>query len=292
MTPPAHNEYTGDSKTNKPMKRKSLIYTLVAVAVTTMAMTSCKTVENNLTYFQDLDAGDKLPDITLNADQYMSVVEPDDELLITVTARDNRVSAQYNLPAINPAKASSFGNSGQIQNQTYIVNTNGDIDFPVLGMVHVAGLTTEQIKDKLTSMISRDIVDPMVTVRLVNFTVNISGEVNNPGKYTVERERVTLLDALSMAGDLTPYGERTNVLLVREQDGKRTAHRLDLTSADLLSSPYFYVKQNDYIYVEPNGIRRDNSRYNQNNAYKLSVISTIVSGCSVVASLVIALAIK
>ena len=108
----------------------------------------------------------------------------------------------------------------------------------------------------------------------------------------VTRERFSVLDALSSAGDLTEYGERSNVLLVREENGKRTAHRINLNSSDILTSPYFYVQQNDYIYVTPNKIRQDNSKYNQNNAFKLSVISTIVSACSVVASLVIALAIK
>jgi polysaccharide export outer membrane protein len=100
-----------------------------------------------------------------------------------------------------------------------------------------------------------------------------------------------VLDALTAAGDLTEYGERTNVLIIREENGKRTAHRLDLTSSDVLTSPYFYLQQNDYVYVTPNKIRQDNSKYNQNNAFKLSVTSTIVSGCSVIASLIIALAI-
>jgi polysaccharide export outer membrane protein len=101
-----------------------------------------------------------------------------------------------------------------------------------------------------------------------------------------------VLDALSAAGDLTVYGERENVLIIREENGKRTAHRLNLNSSEVFTSPYFYLQQNDYVYVSPNKIRKDNSKYNQNNAFKLSVVSTVVSGCSVIASLVIALAIK
>ena len=118
------------------------------------------------------------------------------------------------------------------------------------------------------------------------------GEVKNPHRIYVNSERFTLLDALSAAGDLTEYGERGNVLVIREENGQQIYHRLDLADSNIFSSPYFYLQQNDVVYVEPNQIRIDNSKYNQNNAFKLSVISTIVSTASVVASLVIALAVK
>ncbi|MDE6396109.1 MAG: polysaccharide export protein, partial [Muribaculaceae bacterium] len=203
------------------------------------------------------------------------------------------VSSTYNLPQSNPAHVKD-GASIQTtpQNQTFVVNSQGNIDFPELGVIHVAGLTTEQLKEKLTQEISKTVKDPIVLVRILNFTFDVAGEVKDPGTYPVNRQRFTILDALSAAGDLTEYGERNNVLLIREENGKRVHHRLDLTSADLLTSPYFYVRQNDYIYVEPNQIRKDNSKYNQNNAFKLSVVTTIVSGVSVIASLIIALAIK
>ena len=175
---------------------------------------------------------------------------------------------------------------------TYLVDSKGDITMPVLGTLHVGGLTTEQIQQLVTEKVSIDVDNPTVIVKMVNFHVNVAGEVRTPGVVNVTRERFSVLDALSSAGDLTEYGERSNVLLVREENGKRTAHRINLNSSDILTSPYFYVQQNDYIYVTPNKIRQDNSKYNQNNAFKLSVISTIVSACSVVASLVIALAIK
>lgn len=113
-----------------------------------------------------------------------------------------------------------------------------------------------------------------------------------PGRIPVTTDRYSLLDALTAAGDLTPYGKRDNVLLIREENGVRKSVRLNLNDAATLQSPYFFLKQNDYIYVEPTDVRRHNAEYNQNNAFKLSVVSTIVSGCSVVASLIIALAIK
>ena len=179
-----------------------------------------------------------------------------------------------------------------MQNQTYVVNSDGDIYFPVLGKIHVSGMTTEQLQAYLTERISHDVEDPVVNVRIANFEVVVGGEVKSPKKIRVNRNRYSVLDALGDAGDPTEYGERSNVLLVREENGRREYHRLNLNSSDILSSPYFYLQQNDYIYVEPNAVRQANSKYNQHNSFKLSVISTIVSASSVVASLVIALAVK
>ena len=156
----------------------------------------------------------------------------------------------------------------------------------------MAGLTIEELQALLTANIAKDVENPMVIVELVNFQVNVAGEVTKPGPVPVTRNRFSILDALSAAGDLTPYGERSNVLLIREVDGEKKYVHLDLNSSDVLKSPYFYLQQNDYIYVEPNKIRQANSKYNQDNAFKLSVISTIVSASSVIASLVIALTVK
>ena len=131
-----------------------------------------------------------------------------------------------------------------------------------------------------------------MTVRIANFEITVGGEVKTPTKLRVNRSRYSVLDALGAAGDLTEYGERSNILLVRENNGQREYHRLDLNSSDILTSPYFYLQQNDYIYVEPNAVRQANSKYNQHNSFKLQVISTVVSASSVVASLIIALVIR
>lgn len=262
----------------------------IVAAVAIAAMTSCSTPRTPLTYFTDIDS------VGLNASvaegQYLTRIVPDDELLITITSQNPEATAPYNLPLSNPAVNSQLTKATTPQQMTYIVDSKGDIILPIIGKMHVGGLTTEQVRDMVTEKVSADVEDPTVIVKMINFRVNVAGEVKTPGVVDVTRERFSILDALSSAGDLTEYGERSNVLLVREENGKRTAHRIDLNSSDILSSPYFYVKQNDYIYVTPNKIRQDNSKYNQNNAFKLSVISTIVSACSVVASLVIALAIK
>lgn len=131
-----------------------------------------------------------------------------------------------------------------------------------------------------------------MTVSLVNFTVVVAGEVRTPQTVKVNRNRFTILEALSAAGDLTEYGERSNVLLIREESGERKYVRINLNESDILTSPYYYMQPNDYLYVSPNNVRQENSKYNQNNGFKLSIISTVVSAASVIASLVIALTVK
>ena len=163
---------------------------------------------------------------------------------------------------------------------------------PVIGKLNVAGKTTKEVEQMVTSRVSQTVKDPFVRVQLVGFYVNVIGEVKTPIRVKVETERFTLLDAISAAGDLTEYGRRSSVMVIREEDGKQTYHRMDLADSNIFSSPYFYLRQNDVVYVEPNQIRIDNSKYNQNNAYKLTVISTIVSAASVIASLIIAVAVK
>ena len=227
----------------------------------------------------------------MNYDYSIKII-PDDELLITVTTTVPAASAMYNIPMANPATRDVIATASQPQQQTYIVDANGDIDFPVLGKMHVAGMSTLELKEELVKQIAKNVSNPIVRVQMVNFRVNVLGEVKNPGAISVKKERYSILDALADAGDLTEYGERDNVLLIREEDGKKVYKRFNLNNSDILSSPYFYLKQNDVIYVEPNEIRQENAMYNQNNSYKISVVSTIVSATSVIVSLIIALAVK
>lgn len=254
-----------------------------------LCMASCNTQKNNLPYFEDIST---IAYGTLDSLDYMPQIQPDDELSITVNSTNPAATAMYSMPYMNPASSSSLASTTTPRAQTYIVNSKGDIDFPILGMIHVAGMTTEQLKDYLTKEISKDAVDPMVDVRIINFTVSVGGEVRSPARIPLTGQRMSVLDALAAAGDLTEYGERSNVLVIREENGKRVYAHLNLNKAESLNSPYFYLKQNDYVYVTPNAIKQSNSRYNTNNSYKLSVISTIVSATSVVASLIIALAVK
>ena len=260
-----------------------------ALAVSTILLLgSCSSKKKSLTYFEDLQITSGSFPIT----NYAPIIQPDDELLITVTSTVPAATAAYNLLLTNPATNLDIGLTTSPQQPTYLVSQTGDITMPLIGKIHVAGLTTQQLTDKLTEIISKDVTDPIVFVRLRNFTVNVMGEVTIPGIKEISGERVSILDAIAAAGDLTPYGNRDDVLLIRETNGRREYHRLNLNSAELLGSPYFYLQQNDVIMVSPTKIREDNARYNQFSNYKLSVISTVVSACSIIASLIIALAVK
>ncbi len=266
------------------MNLRSLSLSFLAACML-MGCSSHKTV---LPYFTDLQATEGV----IETMEYTPDIQPDDELMITINSSSPEATAHYNLPLSNPAVQSELKLATSPRQQTVSVDPEGNITLPVFGKIHVAGMSTVALENKLTDMVRKDVTDAIVRVQLVNFTVVVAGEVSKPQTIPVNRNRFSILDALGAAGDITPYGERSNVLVIREENGKRTFARLDLNSSDVLTSPYFYLKQNDYVYVEPNNVRQANSRYNQDNAYKLSVISTVVSAASVVASLVIALAIK
>ncbi len=258
-------------------------------AATALVMSSCSSSKTVLPYFTDIST---VADGQFDAGAYSPEIKPDDELLITIMSSIPEATAHYNLPMSNPATRDDMLGYSSPQQQTYIVSSKGDITLPIIGEMHVAGLTTEQLKDKLTEIVHKDVSDVVVRVQLINFQIIVAGEVARPSRLRVNRERFSILDAISEAGDLTPYGERSNVLLVREENGKRVFHHLNLNSAEVLNSPYFYLQQNDYVYVEPNSIRQSNAKYNQDNAFKLQVISTVVSASSVIASLIIALTVK
>lgn len=258
------------------------------LALIAMMLFSCKSHNVNLTYFADAADG-----ATLGSNDYEIKLVPDDELIITVSSLVPAATEAYNLPMSSVSPLSQLPQqSTQRQYATYLVDKHGCITMPVLGKVKVGGMSTSEAEEILRQLISKSVDNPVVVVKLVNFKVNVIGEVNAPSVVEVKSERFSVLDAIAAAGDLSIYGMRDQVFVVREENGSKTFHRLDLTNANIVASPYFYLRQNDVVYVAPNSIRIDNSKYNQNNSYKLTVISTIVSAASVVASLVIALAVK
>ena len=261
---------------------------LLIVLVAAATLLSCNTnKENTLSYFKDLTA----PSGTLSNPQgnYPIRLQPDDELVISINSAIPEATEVYNLPMDNPAKRGAIRTATQPRTQTYIIDDQGYIMMPVLGRINVLGKTTTEVANEITAMIAKNVKDPHVRVDLVNFSVDVMGEVQAPQRTYSGREQFTVLDALAQCGDLTEFAQRDRVYVIRTENGQRTYQRLDLNNSEIFNSPYFYLRQNDVIYVEPNQIRIDNSKYNQNNAFKLSVISTIVSGVSVIASLVIAL---
>jgi len=188
-------------------------------------------------------------------------IQPEDLLQITVHSFDKLAASPYNLTDGNSSQGGnmmqqSSGTVGQTSNQLelflgYFVDREGYIDFPVLGRIQVGGLTLVEAKQKILTLLLPQLTDAVVNMRFLNFKITITGEVNRPGIIRLSNQRVTILEALGHGGDFTPYANRTNVLLIREKDGQRTYTRIDLTKADLFTSPYFYLQQNDVLYVEP-----------------------------------------
>lgn len=216
-------------------------------------------------------------------------IKPSDYLSIVVSAEDPVSVIPFNLPATQQLLPGQLQIAQSVSLQTYQVSPEGKIKFPVLGEVEVQGLTKEACSRKLEEMIGKYVKHPIVTLHLQDVRYNVLGEVTRPGSYVATRDHFTLLDALSAAGDLTLYGKRDNILLLRENNGRKEMHRFDLTDANLLNSPYFYLQQNDVIYVEPNSQKKKNARYGQSDSFNISLISTIVSTVSVISSVLITL---
>lgn len=171
--------------------------------------------------------------------------------------------------------------------QSYLVDNNGDINFPKLGTIHVQGLTKTECEKMILEKISPEFNElPIVTVRMSSYRVTVTGEVNRPGVFPVTSEKMSVLEALAQAGDLTLYGRRDNILLLREDaTGKKSVHKIDLKDANLINSPYYYVQQNDVIYVEPNKVRANNSTIGQSTTIWFSVISILTSLASLIVTI-------
>ena len=253
------------------MFKKYVAYLVVCMAVFFTACTSTK----KIIYLQDV-----VPLKQQEIEQkYEVIIHGDDLLAIMVNSRDPELALPFNMPMVSYQLGSNTG--GQQRVLGYLVDTNGNIDFPILGEIHVEGLTrmqlTELIKNKL---IEGDLIkDPIVTVQFLNFKISVMGEVGRPGSFTISGDRITLLEALSMAGDLTIYGRRDRVGVIRENNGKRTILFHDLRSADIFNSPCYYLQQNDIVYVEPNKAKAGQSSINQNNSIGVwvSVISLLTT---------------
>ena len=253
------------------MFKKYVAYLVVCMAVFFTACTSTK----KIIYLQDV-----VPLKQQEIEQkYEVIIHGDDLLAIMVNSRDPELALPFNMPMVSYQLGSNTG--GQQRVLGYLVDTNGNIDFPIFGEIHVEGLTrmqlTELIKNKL---IEGDLIkDPIVTVQFLNFKISVMGEVGRPGSFTISGDRITLLEALSMAGDLTIYGRRDRVGVIRENNGKRTILFHDLRSADIFNSPCYYLQQNDIVYVEPNKAKSGQSSINQNNSIGVwvSVISLLTT---------------
>lgn len=219
--------------------------------------------------------------------KYEVYIHNDDLLAIMVNSKNPELALPFNMPMVSYQLGSQTAPQQRVLG--YLVDTNGDIDFPILGKLHVAGLTRLQLTDMIKQRLIDEVLikDPIVTVQFLNYKVSVMGEVNRPGSFNISGDRITLLEALSMAGDLTIYGRRDRVAVIREKDGKRTILMHDLRSSDIFNSPCYYLQQNDIVYVEPNKAKAGQSEINQNKSVGvwLSAASILVSIASLIVTL-------
>ncbi len=253
--------------TNK-LNQKTNKYIIILLVI----LSSCAS-RKDLVYFQD----EPLSESELSSNNYELTYKSDDLLTIDVSGLDPEATKPFNLPAVSYDVSSVINAQGRLKMQTYLIDTDGNIEFPVLGTMKIGGLTRAQTTTMFKERLSEYIKNPIVNIRLANFTVTVLGEVARPGTFTIQDERISLPEALGLAGDLTIYGKRDNIFLIREVDGKKRFAKLDLTSINIVNSPLYYLTQNDVIVVEPNKARVRQSSYNQNNSVIISAIGVLAT---------------
>ena len=250
-------------------------------------MCACK-APKDVIYFQGID--DLTPDELAEMSQaYTIKIENDDLLSINVTAWDPVAVTPFNPPVF---AYSSQGEQPLIASEsmyTYLVDEDGCINFPIIGKVHVAGLTRQEISKKLESKISKYVKDPLVNVQLLNFRIVLMGEFSRPGSYSVKRDRVSVLDAIGMAGDLPLTANRKNILVIRDNNGFKRNMSFGYLPAQTYSNRHiFYLKQNDIVYVEPIKTKQ-RARTSSDRQFTISLFSTVISSLSVIVAMVLSL---
>ena len=263
---------------------KKLVYSTLVALTMILVLGSCGSTKN-VAYFQNADS------ISLAASRmlYEAKIMPKDELTITVITTDPKAAMPFNLSV-----SQTLGNSGQLSSGTgslqgYLVDNSGNIEFPVVGTLHVGGLTKKQAEDLIKKKVKPYLAakeNPIVTVRMASYHVSVLGEVTKPGIISVPQEKMSILEALAQAGDLTIYGKRDNVMLIREEaNGQKTVHRLNLNDANIISSPYYYLQQNDIVYVEPNGVQAKNSAIGSSTTIWFSFVGIVTSVASLLVNI-------
>jgi polysaccharide biosynthesis/export protein len=246
------------------------LYFILLIFLTSSCVSTKKL--NYFTGIQDVTLKNKYPTTE-------PIIQLNDLLSIIVSSSSPEASAPFNAPNESTNITSSATSSSNTLTIGYLVNQNGDIQFPVLGKIHAAGLNKSQLTNLLTQQITdrKLLIDPIVTIRHLNFRVSVLGEVARPGVFTTPNEKLSILEALSFAGDISIYGKKDNILLIRENDkGEKLIKRINLTTQEILSSPYYYLKSNDVIYVEASSNRVAKERSSQVIPILFSVLSFLI----------------
>ena len=253
---------------------------LIPVLLVVLFMaTSCGSVKD-IAYFQNKVIND--PE---KIDKHAGIViQPKDMLSIVVSSKNPELVVMFNLPVVSYQAGSEIVESGYNQRLLgYVVDNEGNIDFPILGVMNVSGLTRWELAKKIKDRLINEgyLTDAVVTVEFLNFKVSVIGEVNSPGTYTIEGDKVTILQAISLARDLTIFGMRENVSVIRERNGERTIYEVNLCDVDMFKSPAYYLQQNDVVYVQPSEVKARQSTIDDKG---LRITSILVSSGSLVVS--------
>ncbi|MDB5206045.1 MAG: Soluble ligand binding domain protein [Flavisolibacter sp.] len=214
-----------------------------------MLITSCVSTRNSV-YFVDQQDATLLSSISVP----QTIISSNDLLSITVSSLNPAASSVFNAPNVTYATNTPTNGGGPVQASGYLVDVDGNIQFPILGNIRAAGLTENALRVQIVkSLIDKKLlIDPVITIRHLNFRVTVLGEVGNPTVISVPNEKITLLEALGLAGDVTIYGKRDNIMVIREENNKKIIKRLNLNTSEIFESPYYYLRSNDIVYVEPN----------------------------------------
>jgi polysaccharide export outer membrane protein len=244
--------------------KKSILLVLVSIV-----LFSCVS-RKKMVYYQNIESMNN-KEMT---NSYEIKIQPDDLLMIIVSCDDPEIAKPFNIGASNQFQS---GSSNQQSGPTYLVDVNGAIDFPVLGKLTIGGMTRTQVMKMLNEKISLYIKKPLVTLTIKNYKVTVQGEVVSPGIYSFDSERFTLVDALIKAGDLKIQAKRKNILIIRQTDGVITYNRVDITKADFINSPFYYLRQNDMVYVQPNRLVLQGAARSRETTFLFSAVASFLT---------------
>ncbi len=267
------------------MKLTTKIICLLSV----VALCSCN-LQKKIVYFQDAEQNE----IIKMAEDYEVRIKPNDRLKIIVTSKNPELASPFNSSAAYSAlalsdKAYTTSANGDMAVQTRTVRPDGKLEMPIIGEVDCKGKTRSELALDIAKKIrdGKYISDPTVNVQFADMKITVMGEVTRPGQYEVVRDEITILDALALAGDMTIYGERNEVAVIRKIDGKSVINYLDLRTKETLESPFYHLQPNDVIYVKPNRYKAANAEINQNRSFWISIVSTLVSVATLVTTIVL-----
>jgi len=249
--------------------KKIILYSLLFITATLFV--SCASREK-IIYYDNANN-----EISQTIQKVNTKIQPDDLLMIIVSSLEPDAAIPFNLTSTTTVNRANQAGVGQQSQQLYLVDGNGNIEFPVLGRINVLNKSKEDIINELQSKISKYINNPIVNLRIMNFKVTVQGEVVRPGVHTITSERLTVTEALSLSGDLTIHGQRENILIIREENGQRISKRIDLTKTDFINSDFYYLKQNDIVYVEPNKTRVNAAAVGPNSSIFISIASLLIT---------------